>query len=229
MAKDAGPLAGAAPGAAPLSGLWHWLGRQLARPEGGGGALVGRAMSLANRAPYRLAIEALDPAQRHRVLEIGFGPGAGIAELAERVPGGLVAGIEGSSAMLRQATARNRDAVAGGQVELVEGDFRHLPWADGSFDRVLAVNVAYFFDVPGMAASEMRRVLKPGGLAVLYVTDRSTMARWPFAGEDTHRTYDAAGLRRLLIDGGFGDADIRIVGHRLPFGVDGLIAVARAA
>lgn len=215
----------ASAGVAPF---WHWLGRQLARPEGGGGALVGRAMSLANRAPYRLAIEALRPAQKDRVLEIGFGPGAGIAELAERMPGGHVAGIEGSPAMLRLATARNRAAIAGGQVDLREGDFRDLPWADASFDGVLAVNVAYFFDAGGAAASELRRVLKPGGRAVVYVTDRSTMRHWPFAGKDTHRTYDGAGLRRLLVDGGFGDADIRVVAHRLPFGVEGLVAVARA-
>ncbi|MFG1203401.1 class I SAM-dependent methyltransferase [Xanthobacter aminoxidans] len=216
----------ASAGVAPL---WHWLGHQLAHPEGGGGVLVGRAMSLANRAPYRLAIGALRPAQRDRVLEIGFGPGAGITALAECVPGGHVAGIEGSPAMLRLAASRNRGAVAGGQVELREGDFRALPWAGASFDGVLAVNVAYFFDAGGAAASEIRRVLKPGGRAVLYVTDRSTMARWPFAGEDTHRTYDAAGLRRLLIEGGFRDADIRVVAHRLPFGVEGLVAVARAA
>ncbi|WP_024278149.1 class I SAM-dependent methyltransferase [Xanthobacter sp. 126] len=212
-----------------IAPLWHWLGHQLAHPEGGGGVLVGRAMSLANREPYRLAIEALRPAQQDRVLEIGFGPGAGIAALAACVPGGHVAGIEGSPAMLRLAASRNRGAVAGGQVELREGDFRALPWAGASFDGVLAVNVAYFFDAGGAAAFEIRRVLKPGGRAVLYVTDRSTMARWPFAGADTHRTYDAAELRRLLVQGGFRDADIRVVAHRLPFGVEGLIAVARAA
>ena len=41
-------------------------------------------------------------------------------------------------------------------------------------------------------------------------------------------TYDAAGLRRLLIEGGFRDADIRVVAHRLAFGVEGLVGVARA-
>ena len=209
-----------------VSPLWHWLGRQLARPEGFGGALVGHLMARANAAPYRLALEALRPQAPDRVLELGFGPGAGVAALAKRAA--HVAGIEGSPAMLRLAERRNLPAVANGQVELVAGDFQRLPWPDASFHKVLAVNVAYFFAPSGSAVAEIRRVLKPGGVAVLYVTDRATMARWPFAGADTHTTYDADALKRLLRDGGFADEDISLTARRLPLGVEGLVAVARA-
>ncbi|MFG1301754.1 class I SAM-dependent methyltransferase [Xanthobacter sp. V3C-3] len=213
--------------AAAAAPLWHWLGRQLARPEGPGGALVGHLMARANAAPYRLALEALRPEPQDRVLELGFGPGAGIAALAKRV--GHVAGIEGSPAMLRLAQRRNRRATALGQVDLVAGDFQRLPWPNACFDKVLAVNVAYFFDRSGSTVAEIRRVLKPGGLAVFYVTDRATMARWPFAGADTHLTYDTAALRRLLLDGGFGAGDISITAHHLPLFVEGLVAVASSA
>lgn len=209
-----------------VSPLWHWLGRQLARPEGLGGALVGHLMARANAAPYRLAIEALGPQPQDLVLELGFGPGAGVAALAKRAA--HIAGIESSPAMLRLAQRRNRRAVARGQVELVAGDFQSLPWPDASFHKVLAVNVAYFFAPSGAAVAEIRRVLKPGGLAVFYVTDRATMTRWPFAGADTHTTYDAAALKRLLRDGGFSEADISLTPHRLPLGVEGLVAIARA-
>jgi SAM-dependent methyltransferase len=55
----------------------------------------------------------LAPAPGERVLELGFGHGRTIAWLAERTgPDGLVAGADPSDTMLRQASARNRDAIA---------------------------------------------------------------------------------------------------------------------
>lgn len=187
---------------------------------------VGRFMAIANRAPYRLAIEALQPVQGERLLEVGFGPGEGIASLVRQVPGARLCGIDGSPAMVRLAGRRNRAAVAQGCVTLLEGDFRCLPWASESFDGVLAVNVAYFFDAEGRMIREIARTLRPGGRLVLYVTDRETMRHWPFAGPDTHVTFGAQDLESLLRAGGFPPAAIAVRKVRLPLAVQGLIAVA---
>ena len=46
-----------------------------------------------------------------------------------------------------------------------------LPFADGSFDRALAQLVLHFVADPAAAAGEMRRVLRPGGLAAACVWD----------------------------------------------------------
>lgn len=219
---EAHPAQGAPGGGA--GGVWHRIGRQLAHPRGAAGRLVGRLMARVNRAPYRLALEALAPAATDRVLEVGFGPGEGLQALARQVPDGEIHGIEGSAEMLRQAARRNAGTLACGRMTLLEGDFRHLPWPDATFDKVLAVNVAYFFDAEGRAMAEIRRVLRPGGRVVLYVTDRETMARWPFAGSDTHVTYDAHGLGELLGRCGFAQVVVRAA--RLPLGVGGLVAVA---
>jgi ubiquinone/menaquinone biosynthesis C-methylase UbiE len=185
-------------------------------------------MALVNRVPNRLAVEALDPASSDHVLEVGFGPGKALAALAARVPAGRVCGLDASPAMFRQARRRNGRAIAAGRVGLALGDFDQLPWADRSFDGVLAVNVAYFFGADGAAVSEIRRVLRPGGRAVFFVTDRATMKNWPFAAPDTHATYDADGLLNLLIAGGFASGGVVIEHRRLPFGVDGILAVATA-
>lgn len=204
-------------------GLWHWFGHQLERPEGIAGSLVGRFMAQINRVPYRLALRALAPSPFDRVLEIGFGPGEGIAALAAQLPAGRITGIDAAPAMLRQASRRNRTAIAERRLVLALGDACDLPWDKGSFDRVLAVNVAYFFDSRGDAMAEIRRVLAPGGRVVIYVTDRVTMASWPFAGPETHTTYDAADLEQLLRSGGFPADRIRIERHRLPLGAWGLL------
>lgn len=208
-------------------GLWHEIGRQLAYPSGPFGHLAGLLMERANREPYRLALEALAPGRDDEVLEIGIGPGAGLAELTRQVTRGRVFGLDGSPQMLRRAARRNRCAVASGHLILASGDFCHLPWGAARFDTVLAVNVAYFFDVEGRAAREIRRVLRPGGRAALYVTDRETMRTWPFAGPDTHTTYDAEGLRGLLVRGGFAPEAVEIRQVALPMNVKGLVAIAR--
>lgn len=210
----------------PDRGLWDRLGRQLAHPEGFAGALVGRLMAHVNRTPNRLAIEALQLTHRDDVLEIGFGPGQGLAALGRRVTMGRIRGLDGSPAMLRLATRRNAATVASGRMELIVGDFLRLPWSDASFDGVLAVNVAYFFDREGVAVSEIHRVLRPGGRAVFYVTDRASMAGWPFAGPETHVTYDAADLRRLLLAGGFPETLVTLCKVELLMGVKGIVASA---
>jgi len=48
-----------------------------------------------------------------------------------------------------------------------EGDAEHLPYADGSFDVVTTMFGAMFAPRPELVASEMARVLKPGGLVAM--------------------------------------------------------------
>lgn len=47
------------------------------------------------------------------------------------------------------------------------GDAHRLPFADGSFDNVVGVDVLHHLAHPAQALSEVRRVLTPGGRAVL--------------------------------------------------------------
>jgi len=94
------------------------------------------------------------------------------------------------------------------------------------FDKVLLVNVVYFFDSDGRDMSEVYRVLRSGGRAVIYVTSREAMTKWPFAGPETHKLYDRNELLDLLVDAGFPPANIRIQTLTLPFGICGLLATA---
>jgi len=180
-----------------------------------------------NRVPNRLAVAALSPQAGEDILEVGFGPGDGLAAVLRAAPGCRLSGIDHSGAMASLARRRNRRIFRGNQPDLRTGSVVELPWADSSFDKILAVNVAYFFDPEGRAVGELRRVLKPGGRLVLYVTDRATMLRWRFAGEETHRTYDEQDLRTMLMQAGFPADGLTLTEVMLPFGMRGWIAVAR--
>jgi ubiquinone/menaquinone biosynthesis C-methylase UbiE len=59
--------------------------------------------------------------------------------------------------------ARRRCAVAGVDVELVEGDAEELPFEDDSFDRVLSVFGVMFAPRHEVGAAELVRVCRPGG------------------------------------------------------------------
>jgi SAM-dependent methyltransferase len=183
-------------------------------------------MAMVNDEPNRLAIDALGLGPGDRVLELGFGPGWSLRTIAARTRGARVYGVDQSARMLEQATRTNEVAVTSGRMVLVQGPFSPLPWIDEMFDKVLLVNVLYFFDSDGQDISEAYRVLRSGGRLVIYVTARDTMQKWPFSGPDTHRTFDVHDLTSLLVNAGFHWSDIKITDAEFALGIKGIIAVA---
>ncbi len=101
-------------------------------------------------------------AWRH-VLEVGGGPGE-LAERMQRELGADVAFVDISPRMVELARARGVDAV--------EGDVQELPFADASFDTVVAAWM--LFHVPDLdrGLAEIARVLETGGTLVAVTNSR---------------------------------------------------------
>ena len=117
------------------------------------------------------------------MLEIGFGPGLAIAELA-RAGAGHVYGIDHSGVMSRQAARRNAAAIRAGRVTLVRASVDKLPPAlDGPFDAILAVNSLAFWPAPAQRLAELRQRLAPGGRMAV-----ASQPRCPGATADTSRS-----------------------------------------
>ena len=145
------------------------LTRQFALPKGIGGRLVGRMMARRHAAQVDGVVAELGPAAGESVLEIGFGPGTGLVALAQAAPDVRVAGIDPSSVMVAEAGRRVRRF--GERVQVREGTAAALPWDDGSFDAVCAVNSVQLWQPRIGSMAEVLRVLKPGGRLVLGVID----------------------------------------------------------
>ena len=109
----------------------------------------------------RLAIPA-----GSRVLDIACGTGNTAIPLARG--GCIVTGVDIAPNLLVQA--RERAAAEGLTIAFDEADAEALPYADASFDAVTTMFGAMFAPRPELVASEIARVLKPGG--------RLAMANW---------------------------------------------------
>lgn len=120
-----------------------------------------------NEKPARLAgLHALAVQKGERVLEVGFGTGNEVLDLADLVgETGQVAGIDISSGMLTVAKRKLELKGLKTPLDLRVGDARQLPWEDRSFDAVYSSFTLELFplqDIP-LVLSECKRVLKPGG------------------------------------------------------------------
>ena len=181
-------------------------------------------MDLANRQPVSLALDLLDAKPGEHILDIGCGTGAATERLLRRTACRFT-GVDRSPTMLLRARQRRYgDGGASFQLASLGG----LPFAPASFDAALALNMLYFCDEAGSMLADLKRVLRPGGRMVAYVTHRETMAKWPFVSPATHRLYDAAQLTDALIAGGFAREQIAV--HERPINrhVRGLLALASA-
>ena len=95
-----------------------------------------------------------------RGLDVACGSGKLTAELRRRAGGGLVVGLDFSAGMLRIAGAEHSGP-------WVRGDGLSLPFPDGTFDAVTVAFGLRNFVRPELGMEEMRRVLLPGGRAVV--------------------------------------------------------------
>lgn len=118
------------------------------------------------KAARQAGVKALHVCPGESVLELGFGTGNEVLELADLVgSSGRVAGIDISSGMLEVAKEKLTARKPLASVELTIGDARDLPYEDSIFDAVYTSFTLELFpdeDIPRVL-SEVRRVLKPKG------------------------------------------------------------------
>ena len=138
---------------------------QFGHPHGVMGQIVGWILAMENQERIAWAVQQLDLQPSDSVLEIGFGPGLGIQQALAQVPQGSVAGVDISEVMVAQARRRNAAEVQAGRVDLRQGSADHLPFGDGSFEKVFAINSLHIWPDAQAGLREVQRVLKPGGLA----------------------------------------------------------------
>ncbi|RPH53173.1 MAG: class I SAM-dependent methyltransferase [Desulfobacteraceae bacterium] len=111
-------------------------------------------------------LKFLDVQEGDIVLEIGFGTGFTLVELAKAVgKTGKVYGADVTPEMVQSAENRLVKEGVVTKVRLAEADARNLPYKDNMFDAVYMAGVLELFDTPDIpkVLTEIKRVLKPDG------------------------------------------------------------------
>jgi cyclopropane fatty-acyl-phospholipid synthase-like methyltransferase len=111
-------------------------------------------------------VELADISDGHHVLDVGCGFGGTVSSLNDQFDSVTLTGLN----IDERQIARARGQVQPRQhnsVEFQVGDACALPFPDGSFDRVLAVECIQHFRSRQVFLHEAVRVLKPGGVLAL--------------------------------------------------------------
>lgn len=125
------------------------------------------------------------------LLDIGTGTGRMVQLLGGAAS--RVTALDRSPEMLR--LARSRLAGTAVPVDLIHGDFTHLPLADASVDSAILHQVLHYARAPEQAIAELGRVLTANGVALIV----------DFAPHDREELRREAAHARL----GFSDAQVR--------------------
>jgi len=131
--------------------------------------LLNRLLSLGTDLSWRRrALDLARMGDRGRALDVGTGTGDFALALLARSPRtATVTGVDISAGMLEVAERRASKAGLGAGYERLTASVESLPFADGAFDVAMAgFVIRNVGDVP-RGLREMRRVLRPGGRAVI--------------------------------------------------------------
>lgn len=147
-----------------------------------------------------------------RVLDVGCAFGHFLASMEAR--GWTTVGIEPSPVAAEAAAARLRG-------EVRTGVFEDMELADGSFDALVAVYVLEHVAEPRGFLEKMKRVLRPGGLAVVRVPYNEPilplnrlLGRSLMAAPAHLNDFSPRSLRRLALDVGFSEVEVRVGARR---------------
>jgi len=155
-------------------------------------------MTRLEREVARVAVEELLDGVRGTILDAG----CGIGLCGRLYPELGLFGADASVTLLEQARS--------GYQLRVECTVEELPFADASFDAVLALNMLHHVIHPEAAVAELARLLKPGGVLVsvdprkvapIELAKRLLRGRDP-AYAPTHRSFSTGEYAELLCAGG---------------------------
>lgn len=139
--------------------------------------------------------------QARRVLEIGAGAGALLAELAGRFPGSSFEGVEVNRAAAEMA--RRTGLPVAGDLDEVQGPF----------DLVYAVAVIEHVPSPARFLAEVRELLAPGGLLYLCQPTQDVASSDLFFVDHLHH-FASEHLRAYAVRAGFKEVAL-VVGHEV--------------
>lgn len=174
---------------------------QCARPEGTLGRMMLCLMNYSHAPLTNWGLKLVGVQDGWTILDVGCGGGFTIRRLLKRSKGAQVYGIDISEESVAKAKQVNA-TVLDKQVFVCQGSAEKLPYEDGKFDLVTAVETLYFWPNLPDCMQEVRRVLKHGGRFAIMVEVVDNDSKWTNVVEGM-TAYPPEQLQELLDEAGF--------------------------
>jgi len=140
---------------------WHFMNYGYA-PAGSNRALALQPNDEINRYPiqlYHFLAEKTEIKDKH-VLEVGSGRGGGASYITRYMKPAKMVGLDIASNAIKLASKNHPET----NLHFLQGNAEKLPFDDQSFDVVLNVESCHAYGSVPRFLSEVKRVLKPGGI-----------------------------------------------------------------
>lgn len=180
-----------------------FIAKQFRQPTGLFGTIAARLMTKGNLPAIIETIQRLSITDNDCILEIGYGPGLGIQEVLTRNAGCTMKGIDFSELMFTIAKKRNKHFISKNRLELLMGDFLSYDIPENSFSKVFGVNVIYFWTDLAVATEKVKRLLKPDGKAVFYMSHKDDLVKLGFTRTDIFCKHDISTVMDTFNKAGF--------------------------
>ena len=163
----------------------------------------GDSMERGHRPVGEQAIARMNVPRGAMVLDVGCGSGWAARLMAEQASAGHVIGIDVSDEMVRVAREQSSRVA---NVEFQVASAEKLPFPDNTFTHAFSMESLYYYADIGKAASEIGRVLKPGGLFITVVDlykENPPTHQWIETLKVPVQLLGVEDYRSLLAQGGF--------------------------
>ncbi len=131
----------------------------------------------------RHALKEIVDGTPQRILDVACGTGDSTVSIAKAAAeGSEIIGADISEGMMALVEGKAEKAGVSGRISLQVADGEELPYGDEAFDRVTCAFGIRNFEHKEKGLEEFRRVLKPGGRAVILELSvpRNRLVRWAY-------------------------------------------------
>lgn len=152
--------------------------------------------------------------KHYTILDVGCGGGRTICKLAAVATQGKVYGVDYSEESVAASKRTNARWIEQGRVEVRHGSVSQLPFPDGIFDLVTAVETHFWWPNLPDDMREIFRVLKASGrlivIAEVYKGANTTVSKLAeqFVPQTGMKLLDVDEHRKLFADAGYSDVQI---------------------
>jgi ubiquinone/menaquinone biosynthesis C-methylase UbiE len=150
-----------------LAGLVAYVLNQVRKPTRWVGRFFTSVMNFSHSSLTDWGLKHVQIEPHFTILDVGCGGGRTIEKLAALAGTGKVYGVDYANGSVAASRAKNAPLIHAGRVEITKASVSQLPFPEGKFDLVTAVETQYYWPDLVKDMQEILRVLKPGGTLIV--------------------------------------------------------------